>query len=72
MSYTTAEYPALIYKSNKSNVFIANCIMKNLIGYGHTEKDAISNLESVLSQSHADYVVKIKPVYQFLPLLATI
>lgn len=72
MEYKTAEYPALIYKSSRSDVFIANCIIKNLVGYGHTEKDAILNLESVLGKSNSDYEVKVKPVYQFLSKLASV
>lgn len=65
------QYPALIYKSKKNNVFIANCIIKNLIGYGHTQEDAVLNLEKVLNNLSKDYPVKVKPVYQFLPELAT-
>lgn len=67
MSQTSALYPALIYKSPKNNVFVANCIVKKLVGYGQSEKDAISNLEKILNNSSSDYPVKIKPVYQFLP-----
>ena len=66
------QYPALIYKSRRNNVFIANCIIKNLIGYGQTEEDAVSNLEKVLNNLSCDYPVKVKPVYQFLPELAKI
>lgn len=70
MSQTSALYPALIYKSHKNNVFVANCIIKKLVGYGRSEKDAISNLEKILNTTNSDYPVKIKPVYQFLPELA--
>ena len=45
--------------------------MKNLIGYGHTEEDAVLNLEKVLNSLSKDYPVKVKPVNQFLPELAT-
>lgn len=65
------QYPALIYKSRKNNIFIANCIIKNLIGYGHSEEDAIANLEMVLNKNSTDYPVTVKPVYKFLPELAT-
>jgi len=64
------QYPALIYKSKNNNVFIANCIIKNLIGNGKTEKDAVCNLEKILNNLNKEYPVKIKPVYQFLPELA--
>ncbi len=66
MSNTSIQYPALVYKNNKSNVFVANCIIKNLIGYGHSEEAAIANLQDVLNRLHNDYPVRIKPVYKFL------
>ncbi len=66
MSKTSIQYPALIYKNNKNNVFVANCIIKNLIGYGRSEKAAISNLEKILNRMHNDYPVRIIPVYKFL------
>ena len=65
------QYPALIYKSRNNNVFIANCIIKNLIGYGQSENDAIMNLEKVLNQNSSEYPVKVKPVYKFLTDLAS-
>lgn len=46
------EYPAMIYKSNRNNVYVANCIAKNLIGFGKTEEDALNNLKESL-QSNA-------------------
>lgn len=67
MHQTSVLYPALIYKNEKSKVFVANCIIKKLIGYGHTENDAICSLERMLNKADSDYPVKIKPVYKFLP-----
>lgn len=61
---TTLEYPALICKSKKNNVFIASCIMKNLVGYGKTEQAAISNLEGCLTGLEKDYLIKVLPVYR--------
>ena len=49
MNQTAVIYPALVYKSKKNNVFVANCIIKKLIGYGQTEQAAIINLESNLT-----------------------
>ncbi|MBS4760538.1 MAG: hypothetical protein KHX03_07570 [Clostridium sp.] len=66
MNCSIIEYPALVYKSNKNNVFIANCIIKNLIGYGQTEEDALVNLEKVLKKVSSEYPVKVKPVYRYL------
>ncbi len=66
MSNTSILYPALIYKNNKTNVFVANCLIKNFIGYGQSEEAAITNLENILNRSSNDYPVKIKPVYKFL------
>ena len=37
MTCMCVEYPALIYKNNKNNLFIANCLIKNLVGMGKTE-----------------------------------
>ena len=66
MQQSTALYPALIYKNKKSNIYVANCIIKKLVGYGHTEIDAIKNLEKILNKPELNYEIKIKPVYQFL------
>lgn len=62
MYNTNIVYPALVYKNNKTNQYVANCIMKNLIGFGHTETDAVRNLEKVLNQYSKDYPIKIRPV----------
>ncbi len=69
---STIIYPALVYKNNRNNIYVANCIIKKLIGYGHNEKDAIANLENLLNQVKSQYEIKIKPVYQFLPELSDI
>ncbi len=66
MQISTVEYPALIYKSAKNNGFVANCIIKKLIGFGRTEKDAISNLESMLNSMNDEYFVKVKPMYNLM------
>lgn len=67
---TEIQYPALIYRSKNNKIFVANCIIKNLVGYGKTEKAAISNLESVLNRLNKEYPITVKPVYKFLPDLA--
>lgn len=67
---TEIQYPALIYKTKGNNIFVANCIIKKLVGYGNTEKAAITHLESVLNRHSNEYPVKVKPVYTFLPELA--
>lgn len=75
MTITEIQYPALIYKNNKNNknnVFVANCIVKKLIGFGHSEQDAILNLEKILERENTDFPVKVKPVYKFLPNLVNI
>lgn len=69
---STIIYPALVYKNNRNNIYVANCIMKKLIGYGHNEKDAIINLENLLNQAKSEYEIKIKPVYKLLPELSDI
>ncbi len=62
------EYPALIYttKRHSRDMYVANCIIKKLVGYGRTEKDAVSNLEAVLNKLSTEYAVKVKPVYRFM------
>ena len=45
------EYPAMIYKSNRNNVYVANCVVKNLIGFGKTEEDALNNLKESLQNN---------------------
>lgn len=62
MELSIIEYPAIIYQGNRNNVFIAACIMKNLLGYGKTENEAVENLERALSEDHSEYIVKVKPM----------
>lgn len=62
MELSIIEYPALVYQGNRNNVFIANCIMKNLVGYGHSEEDAIVNLERALNDANTEYIAKVKPI----------
>ena len=59
----TIEYPAMIYKNNRNNVFIANCIIKNLIGFGKTEEDALNNLKESLQSMTKSNEVVVKPMY---------
>lgn len=61
------EYPAMIYRTNRNKTFVANCMIKNLIGFGKTEEAAINNLKESL-QSIAEHVIEkseinITPVY---------
>lgn len=66
MELSVIEYPALVYQGNRNNVFIANCIMKNLVGYGHSATEALHNLESALNEINAEYIVKVKPMSNLL------
>ena len=66
MNPTYIEYPALIYRSRKNRIFVANCIIKKLIGYGKTEAEAVNNLENILNKRIKDYFIRIKPVYSFI------
>jgi predicted RNase H-like HicB family nuclease len=54
------EYPAMIYKTNRNKTYIANCFIKNIVGFGKTEEEALRNLRESLS-IHGD--IYIKPVY---------
>lgn len=62
MELSIIEYPALVYQGNRNNVFIANCIMKNIVGYGHSVEDAIENLEKALNDLNSEYIAKVKPI----------
>lgn len=66
MNTAIIEYPALVYKNSKNNVFVANCIMKKLIGFGKTETEALNNLENVLSKIDEEFSVRIKPIYNLI------
>lgn len=57
------EYPAMIYKNNRNRVFVANCIVKNIVGFGKTEEDALANLKESLQSINSKYEVLIKPMY---------
>ena len=56
------EYTAMVYRKGRNTGFVANCIVKNLIGFGKTEEDAINNLkESIEKITKMD--ASIKPMY---------
>ena len=59
------EYPAMIYKSNRNRVYVANCIVKNVVGFGKTEEDAITNLKDSLAQIIKNSDITILPTYGF-------
>jgi len=65
MEFSIIEYPAMVYQGNRNKIYIASCIMKNLVGYGRSAEDAIKNLETALSEMSKDYIVKVKPVKGF-------
>lgn len=60
------EYPAMIYKVNRNRGYVANCIVKNLIGFGKTEEAAIDNLKESLQNIDKKNEIAVKPVYGFL------
>lgn len=60
------EYPAMIYRNNRTKNFVANCIVKNLIGFGKTEEDALNNLKESIQGETKDCEITVKPVYGFL------
>ncbi len=63
-----AEYPALVYKNCKNNVFVANCICKKIVGFGKTEYDALMNLEILLNRQSGEYPVKVVAKHMLLNL----
>lgn len=60
------EYPAMIYKTNRNKTFIANCIVKNLVGFGKTEEEAVNNLKESLQSATNNEEVSVKPMYGLL------
>lgn len=56
------EYPAMIYKHGRNKIYAANCISKNVIGFGKTEEDALNNLKTSL-QNLTKNEIYLKPVY---------
>lgn len=57
------EYPAMIYRTNRNRTYVANCIVKNLIGFGRTEEDAINNLKVSLQDLSKISEIIVKPMY---------
>lgn len=58
------EYPAMVYKNERTNVFVANCIMKNLMGFGKSEKAALKNLMETFSDTEKENI-SLKPIHTF-------
>lgn len=56
------EYPAMIYKTNRNRGYVANCMTKNLIGFGKTEEDALANLKESL-QTTTKNEICLRPIY---------
>lgn len=59
------EYPAMVYKTNRNRTYVANCIIKNLIGFGKTEEDALNNLKESIQTITETAEIIVKPVYGF-------
>lgn len=57
------EYPAMIYRSNRNNVYIANCLAKNLVGFGKTEEDALNNLKSSIQNVCDICDISVTPIH---------
>ena len=56
------EYPAYVYRKNR--VFVANCVLYNLIAIGISEIDAIENLQKILQKTLSEFNITVKPVYE--------
>ncbi len=57
------EYPAMIYKNGRTKGYIANCMAKNLLGFGKTEADAMANLKQSLQTLTEINDVVVTPMY---------
>lgn len=58
------EYPAMIYKNSRSKTYVANCMVKNIIGFGQSEDAAIKNLKDSLQSVANTCDITIKPIYR--------
>lgn len=54
----------MIYKTNRNKTYVANCVVKNLVGFGKTEEDALTNLKVSL-QNLTKNEINLRPVYGF-------
>lgn len=57
------EYPAMIYRNNRTKGYVANCMIKNLLGFGKTEEDALKNLKVSLESVTQNYDIIVTPMY---------
>lgn len=57
------EYPAMVYRNKRNNVYVANCIIKNIVGFGKTQQDALNNLKESLQSNDEKNEIVIKPFY---------
>lgn len=57
------EFPAMVYKNNRGKTFVANCMVKNIIGFGKTEEDALNNLKDSIQNLTKSCDVIIRPMY---------
>ncbi|MBP7211965.1 hypothetical protein KBA27_03940 [bacterium] len=63
---TTVEYPAMVYKNNRNRVYVANCYMKNVVGFGKTEDAAVQNLKTTLERIEKNCEIIIRPTHNLL------
>jgi len=56
------EYPAFVYKKN--SVFVANCILFNLIAMGDNEINAVANLQKSMQEILSEFNIVIKPIFE--------
>jgi predicted RNase H-like HicB family nuclease len=57
------EYPALIYKNGRDKTYVANCMTKNLFGFGKTEEDALKSLKDSLQNLNKQSEISLKPMH---------
>lgn len=60
------EYLAMIYRDNRNKTYMANCIIKNVVGFGKTEEDALNNLKKSLQEVSEKCDITVKPMHSFL------
>lgn len=60
------EYPAMIYRNGRCKTYVASCFIKNLVGFGKTEEDALNNLKESLQNVTENADICVKPIYNVL------
>ncbi len=57
------KYPAVVYKNPRCHTYIANCVVKNLLGFGKTETEALDDLKKTIQKLNEKCEIILEPCY---------